>query len=464
MFNQLDEYNSQLFEQCPVGLVLCRTDGTLININLAYAAILGRTIPETLNLNYWQITPENYAIADQATLENLKQTGRYGPYEKELIHKDGHLVPVRISGLMIEKDGQQLIWSSVEDISDLRCIQQERQHNEQILKQSEARYRSLVTANTQIVWVSTPQGICFELASWIAYTGQSLAEAENGGWIDAVHPDDRAYTGQVWSAAVANLSMYQIEYRIRGKDGNYRYFWVWGAPVIEEDGSVREWIGTCTDIQDRKLAEAENQRLQERYRSLVTATSQIVWGATPEGLGISSEMLTWMDYTGQSEAEVEGWGWIDPIHPDDRANSTEVWNAAVANRGIYQTEYRLCGKDGTYRYFSVCGAPVLEEDGSIREWIVTCTDIHDRKLAEAENQRLLDMLNHSSDAIIVRDMSDKISHWNHGAERLYGWTREEVKDKCIQAFIKKPFLNQKRNYSRVIRARELGRRSGTSHP
>ncbi|MFN6526150.1 PAS domain S-box protein [Nostoc sp. ChiSLP03a] len=444
MFNQLDEYNSQLFEQCPVGLVLCRKDGTLININPAYATILGRTVPETLNLgDDRQITPENHALTDQAILKQLEQTGRYGPSEKELIHKNGHLVSVRLSGQMIEKDGEQLIWSSVEDISDFRRAQQERQDTEQTLKQSEARYRSLVTVNTQIVWVSTPQGICFELASWIAYTGQSLAEAENGGWIDAVHPDDRAYTGEVWSAAVANLSMYQIEYRIRGKDGNYRYFWVWGAPVIEEDGSVREWIGTCTDIHDRKQAEAENQRLQERYRSLVTATSQIVWGATPEGLGISSEMLTWIEYTGQSEIEVEGWGWIDPIHPDDRARSTEVWNAAVAKRGIYQTEYRLRGKDGTYRYFSVCGAPVLEEDGSIREWIGTCTDIHERKQAEAENQRLLDMLNHSGDAIIVRDMSDKISYWNQGAERLYGWTREEVKDQCIQAFIKKTFPKPK---------------------
>ncbi|MEH1856854.1 MAG: PAS domain S-box protein [Nostoc sp.] len=696
MFNQLDEYNSQLFEQCPVGLALCRTDGTLISINPAYAAILGRTVPETLNLSYWQITPEKYAAMEQSCLKDLERTGRYGPYEKEYIHKGGHLIPVRLSGLMIEKDGEQLIWCSVEDISDLRRVQQERQHTEQILKQSEARYRSLVTATAQIVWVSTPDGICFELASWIAYTGQSLAEAENGGWIDAVHPDDRAYTGEVWSAAVANQNMYQIEYRIRGKDGNYRYFWVWGAPVLEEDGnvrewigtctdihdrklaeaenqrlkeryrslvtatsqmvwtaspegmvnseivgweaytgqseaemmgwgwldvmhpddraesakvwsaavanrslyqleyrirakdgtyryffgnatpvleadgsirewigtctdihdrrlaeqtlqqseerfrslvtassqivwvttpeglavssemltwlaytgqsadeiedlgwldpiypddrtrtaqawsaavanqslfqteyrlrgkdgtyryffvcgtpileadgSVREWIGTCTDIHDRKLAEAENQRLKERYRSLVTATSQIIWGATPEGLGISREMLTWIEYTGQSEAEVEGWGWLDPIHSHDRASSTEAWNAAVANRGIYQTEYRLRGKDGTYRYFSVCGAPVLEEDGSIREWIGACTDIHDRKLAEAENQRLMDMLNHSSDAIIVRDMSDKISHWNQGAERLYGWMREEVKDQCIQAFIKKTFLKPK---------------------
>ncbi|WP_414545549.1 PAS domain S-box protein [Nostoc sp. CCY0012] len=443
MPSQLEESSHHLLEQCPIGLVLCQIDGTLIDINPAFANILGRTIPETLNLNYWQITSENYIATEQAILENLEQTGSSGPYEKEYIHKDGHLVSLRVWGQMIEKDGQKLIWSSVEDISDLKTAQQEHQKTAKILKQSEARYRSLVTTNTQIIWVSTPEGICFELKDWIAYTGQSLAEAENGGWIDAVHPDDRGYTGEAWGIAVANLSQYQIEYRIRGKDGNYRYFWVWGAPVIEEDGNVREWIGTCTDIHDRKLAEAENQRLQERYCSLVTATSQIVWATTPEGLGIGSEMLTWMAYTGQTEAEVEGWGWLNAVHPDDRAHSVAVVNIAMTNRDIYQTEYRLRGKDGTYRHFSVCGAPVLDEDGSIREWIGTCTDIHDRKLAEAENQRLLDMLNHSSDAIIVRDMADKISYWNQGAENLYRFAREQVKDQCIHQFIQKTFPKPK---------------------
>lgn len=434
-----EQYNRQLFEQCPVGLVLCQMNGKLIDVNPAFAAMLGYQPAELLQLTYQQITPAAYADTDAALIQELKQTGCYKPFEKEYLHHDGHCVPVRISGRLIEKDGQSLIWSSVEDISDLKRAQQEQQHTEQILKQSEARYRSLVTGTTQIVWVSTPQGICFELDDWIAYTGQSRAEAENGGWIEAVHPDDRARTAEVWGYAVTHRSQYQIEYRIRGRDGVYRYFWVCGAPVLEEDGSVREWIGTCTDIHDRKLAEAENQRLKERYRSLVTATSQIVWGATPEGLAIGSEMLTWIAYTGQTEAEVDGWGWLDPIHPDDRAHSVAAWNIAVANRSLYETEYRLRGKDGTYRYFSVYGVPVLEEDGRIREWIGTCTDIHDRKLAEAENQHLLDMLNHSSDAIIVRDMTDKISYWNQGAERLYGWTRDDVKDQPVHSILKTTF-------------------------
>ncbi|MEH2408381.1 PAS domain S-box protein [Nostoc sp.] len=336
---------------------------------------------------------------------------------------------------VIAEDGSIREWvGTCTDIHD-------RKLGEQILQQSEERFRSLVTASSQIVWVATPGGLAVssEMSTWLAYTGQSADELVGWGWLDSIYPDDGTHTAEAWSNAVANQSLFQTEYRLRGKDGTYRHFSVCGTPVLEADGSVREWIGTCTDIDDRKLAEAENQRLKERYRSLVTATSQIIWGATPEGLGISSEMLTWMAYTGQSEAEVEGWGWIDLIHPDDRACSTEAWNAAVANRGLYQTEYRLRGKDGTYRYFSVCGAPLLEADGSIREWIGTCTNIHDRKQAEAENQRLMDMLNHSSDAIIVRDMSDKILYWNQGAERLYGWTRDFVKGQYIHTFLKSTF-------------------------
>ncbi|WP_292837426.1 PAS domain S-box protein [Nostoc sp. JL33] len=356
--------------------------------------------------------------------------------EYRICGKDGSYRHFSVCGApILEVDGSIREWIGIcTDIHD-------RKLGEQILQRSEERFRSLVTASSQIVWVTTPGGLAVssEMSTWLAYTGQSADEIAGWGWLDSIYPDDRTHTAQAWSNAVANQSLFQTEYRLRGKDGSYRHFSVCGTPILEADGSVREWIGTCTDIHDRKLAEAKNQGLKERYGSLVTATSQIVWGATPEGLGISSEMLTWIAYTGQSEAEIEGWGWIDSIHPDDRASSAEVWNAAVANRGIYQTEYRLRGKDGTYRYFSVCGAPVLEEDDSIREWIGTCTDIHDRKLAEAENQHLLDMLNHSSDAIIVRDMSDKISYWNQGAERLYGWTREFVKDQYIHTFLKSTF-------------------------
>ncbi|MCS7202818.1 MAG: PAS domain S-box protein [Thermodesulfovibrio sp.] len=118
---QLD-YNRLLFEKSSMGLALCKMDGTLIDVNEAYAKIIGRTVEETLKLTYWDITPEEYREQELKQLESLRQTGKYGPYEKHYIHKDGHLVPVRLQGILININGEEFIWSSVEDITELKKI------------------------------------------------------------------------------------------------------------------------------------------------------------------------------------------------------------------------------------------------------------------------------------------------------------------------------------------------------
>nr|MBI3611610.1 PAS domain S-box protein [Nitrospirota bacterium] len=120
-----ERYNRQLFKLSPLGLALCRLDGRLVDVNDAYARILGCSAAETLNLTYWEVTPEKYVAQEQAQLESLRATGRYGPYEKEYIHKDGHLVTVRLSGVMIEQGGEKFIWSMVEDVTERKQLEEQ---------------------------------------------------------------------------------------------------------------------------------------------------------------------------------------------------------------------------------------------------------------------------------------------------------------------------------------------------
>ncbi len=115
-----EHFVNRLFDSSPVGLALCEMDGSLVKVNHAYAAILGRSVDETLQLTYWDITPDKYFAQEQQQLESLRGRGRYGPYEKEYRHRDGRLVPVRLSGLLVEQKGKQYIWSVVEDLSVLR--------------------------------------------------------------------------------------------------------------------------------------------------------------------------------------------------------------------------------------------------------------------------------------------------------------------------------------------------------
>jgi len=112
-----EKHQRLLFELSPIGLALTRMDGKLVDVNPAYANIIGYSLNELLELSYWEITPEKYLDDEKRQLDNLNKTGSYGPYEKEYIHRDGSLVPVRLSGLLIKNGGEQYIWSSVEKIA-----------------------------------------------------------------------------------------------------------------------------------------------------------------------------------------------------------------------------------------------------------------------------------------------------------------------------------------------------------
>ncbi len=140
------------------------------------------------------------------------------------------------------------------------------------------------------------------------------------------------------------------------------------------------------DLSGRGGTEQQLRLWIERYRSLIAATAQVVWTANPQGEAVG-DAPAWRALTGQTEEEIRGRGWLSAIHPEDRERSAALWSRAVETRSIYDTEYRVRTRSGEYRHFSARGVPVLEADGSIREWVGTCTDITERKQAEAELRR-----------------------------------------------------------------------------
>jgi PAS domain S-box-containing protein len=121
---------------------------------------------------------------------------------------------------------------------------------------------------------------------------------------------------------------------------------------------------------------------EQRYRSLVEVITAIVWN-TPASGEFEVEQPRWSEFTGQTFEQLKGWGWLNAVHPDDRPNTARVWSAAVASRTMYRVEHRLRRHDGAYRQLSVRAVPILDEDGSIREWVGVHTDVTAQKEAEA---------------------------------------------------------------------------------
>jgi len=129
-----NESNAQnLLNTALLGLGLWRSDGQLLFVNPAYAQIIGRDVEETLQLNYWKdILVGNDAAAEQWQLQALKTGEHYGPTEKEYRHKDGYHVPVRLSALILKKEGEYyVIWSHIEDLSRQKWEARELQHAKQ---------------------------------------------------------------------------------------------------------------------------------------------------------------------------------------------------------------------------------------------------------------------------------------------------------------------------------------------
>lgn len=124
---------SLFFEQSPFGYAFCDMDGKFLEINSRYSDILGYSLEELKVLSYWDITPKKYEADEAKQLESLKKTGRYGPYRKEYLRKDGTPVPVELNGFMLDDyDGVKGIWSTVEDITEKKNLESQLIHSSKL--------------------------------------------------------------------------------------------------------------------------------------------------------------------------------------------------------------------------------------------------------------------------------------------------------------------------------------------
>ena len=254
------------FEQAAVGIAQVGLDGRWLRVNQRLCEIVGYERAELLQCTFQDVThPEDLNI-DLAFVRQVL-AGEIQNYSmvKRYIRKDRSLVWVNLTvGLVrTEAGAPKYFVSVVEDIT-------ERKQVEVALRESEKRFRSLAVATSQIIWYTDAQGkVCGPMPSFQAYTGQSDEEILGSGWAATLHPDDVARTIKVWQEAVAAQTGYLTEYRLRRRDGVYRHFTARGAPVVADDGSILEWIGTCSDITERKQAEETLHESEAKYRTLI---------------------------------------------------------------------------------------------------------------------------------------------------------------------------------------------------
>ncbi|MGI8432558.1 MAG: PAS domain S-box protein [Chthoniobacterales bacterium] len=341
------------------------------------------------------VHPDERASVAQRTLDAVSGK-RPLTAERRMIRMDGSEVEVESRVIPFVYEGKPASQVILRDITERRAAERK-------LRAAELKFRSIFDNAQEGIFQNTPEGVFLSanpaLARMLGFSSPEdlIRERNDLGRQGYAKPEERAeFQRRLEREGVIN----NYEYEVKRKDGGR--IWVSENVRIVRDaaGKTLYYEGSVQDITARKQSEEALRRSAERFRSFTEATALIVWQTDPGGR-VLGDLPSWRAYTGQTAGELLGLGWVDAVHPQDRAQTLQHWEECRAEKKTFEMEYRLLRADGVYRLFAVRGVPVLEADGSIREWVGSNADITERQRAEEvlrESEQRFRFLNALSEA------------------------------------------------------------------
>ncbi|PLZ26527.1 PAS domain-containing protein [Fischerella thermalis] len=268
-----------------------------------------------------------------------------------------------------------------------------RQQAEEALKESEQRWQLAVRGSNDGIWdwnVKTNE--VFFSTRWKEMLGYEEQEISNhlDEWSSRVHPDDLGWVRRVIQDHFDKKTPFYIsEYRIRCKDGTYKWILDRGQALWDEDGNAVRMVGSHTDITERKLAEEQLHQSEERFQILARATTDVVWDwdLSTDQVWWNENVQTLFGYPPEASRNNTNW-WYECIHPDDRQRIIADIHAVIdSKQQFWSNEYRFRRADGSYADIFDRGYVVLDRAGNPVRMIGAMMDISDRKRVQEELQR-----------------------------------------------------------------------------
>ncbi len=379
-------------------------DGKLRYLNARFLEYTGKRIEEVARTEVLHpadvertVAAWSYAVA----------TGDPYVVEHRVRRVDGTYRWFRSSAVRIhDPRSREIGWYGVDiDIDDQK-------RSDEALQKSEQELRGVVDALPQPIVVLRPDGTgLYVNRPLIDYTGLTMEELmtpDTRGNPVLYPPEDWPRLREQRQRGLESSLPFEIETRIRRKDGQFRWFLVRYAPLRDEQGRILRWYASGTDIDDRKRAEDALRRSEQELRLLIETLPAMVLRTTPDG-DVDYINQRYADYLGRSVAELTRQQCRDLVHPDDLDTAAREW-ARSLETGVLTAQYRIRRADGVYRWFQIHAEPLRDVDGHVVHRYGVHVDIDDSKRTEDALRATQAKLSRATQVATVAELAASIAH------------------------------------------------------
>jgi PAS domain S-box-containing protein len=306
----------------------------------------------------------------------------------------------------------------------LAVLTEENKRSDQALRESERRFRLVADTAPALIWMSGADKHCtYFNKPWLDFTGRSLEEELGNGWAEGVHPEDLQGCMDTYTQALDRREEFRMEYRLRRRDGEYRWVLDIGVPRFGQDRSFVGYIGIGVDVTERKRAEGALKKSEEKFSKAFRQSPMIITLSSTDDHRYIEVNETFERITGWRRDEVIGRTpldiglWVAP------AQRLEASKRLLAEGSLRDLEADFCMKDGNIRIGRV-SAEVIELGGQPCV-LGVIADITEHKRAEAALRESEDkfrlLLDSTAEAIYGIDLEGRCTFCNPACLRALGY-------------------------------------------
>lgn len=377
--------------------------------NLSSAAAYGerpqsfRLVRDGVELAEWERPLAKAASTGQA-LRN---------YEMQVVFRDGTAIDLlgNVEPLWDENGCPRGAVGVFSDITD-------RKRAEAALRESERRFRTVADSAPVMIWMSGLDKTCtFFNKGWLEFTGRTMEQEAGHGWVAGVHPEDRDRYFTIYSSSFEMRRSFQVEYRLRRADGEYRWLFDTGTPLYRE-GEFAGYISSCIDVTEQKTVQ---EQLRRSHAQLVDSQRLAHVGSWE--LDAATHRTQWSDewyriFGLPTDVRTDFETFLNCVHPKDRWIILEAQNKAFAMDGPYGVDFRIIRPDGEVRFIRSVLEAIKTDDGTLERLTGAAQDITDQVEAT-------ELLRQSEARLKTAERMSHVGHWDWNVQvNRASWSEE----------------------------------------